>query len=195
MPTSIDLGQLPYDLQCLVLVVGGLSYGGGVSSTPDDQGLQGRSQSRNQGSLLGRHLEVDPVVHLDSHVWLEINLPGTKQQQVERRHHRHTLASHSSSPQFLIEYKERAGELNLFSAVVDAGLVNECNLGLRGVDLPLVRVHAHIGIQSHGQQSNHNIKLGVTAIEVVLLLGEALPREAAVDQDLPQLYLGLAHDA
>ena len=72
--------------------------------------------------------------------------------------------------------------------------MNERLLGLGCEHLPVLIVHTHVGVQPHGQQGHHHVQLGVRAGEVVLLREETLLGEAAVDEDVPQLSLGLPHD-
>ena len=173
--------------------MGGIGNGAGVSCTSDNQGLQSWPQGSNHRRYLGLHLEVDPVVHLDTQVGLEVNLPAAKQQQVDGRHHGHPLAGDGPRPQLLVEHEEGDGEVDDLPGAVDAGLVDQGNLGLRGVHLPLLTVHAHVGVQSHGQQGHHHVKVGVRTVEVVFPRYETLFRKSTIDQDVSQLVLGLPH--
>ena len=118
MPAGVDLGELLDGLERLVLLVCRLDDGAGVGGAPDHKHLQSRPQASHQGRHLSVHLEINPVVQSDVHVWLQINLPRAEHHQVERRHHRHAFTGHSSGPQLLIEHKEGDGELYGVSGTV-----------------------------------------------------------------------------
>ena len=171
-----------------------LDDGARLCGAPDHQHLQSRPQPSHHGRHLPVHLEVNPVVQSDIHVWLQINLPGAKHHQVKWRHHRHPFTGHGSGPQLLIEHKEGHGKLYRVSGAVHTRLVDESHLCLRCEDFSLLVVSADIGVETHGEQGRHHVELGVGGVEVVLLGNKALLREAAVDQDVPQLCLGLPHD-
>ena len=166
MTPGVDLGQLLDGLQCLVLLVCRLYNGAGVSGASDDEHLQGRPQPRHYGRHLRVHLEVNPVVQSDIHVWMQINLPGAEHHQLERRHHRHPFTGHSSGPQLLIEHKEGDGELNRVPGAVHTRLVDQRYLGLCSEHFPLLVVSADIGVEAHGQEGQHHVQFGVGGVEV-----------------------------
>ena len=62
--------------------------------------------------------------------------------------------------------------------------------------LPLLRVHAHVGVVAHGEQPRQQVQVGVGGAEEVEADGrEAVLGEAGVGQQLPQLLLGVGRSA
>ena len=75
--------------------------------------------------------------------------------------------------------------------IVDARLVDKRGLCLGGEDLPLLLVHADVGVGPHGHQRHYHVQFAVGSSEVEDLWGEALLGDPASDQEVSQLILGL----
>lgn len=191
MTARVELAELLDDLYGLVLLVGRLRNSVRLRSTPYDKSLEAGSEGSDGGRRARVNVKVEPVVQAHGALGHQLDLPRREEQEVDWCDHGHALAGDGPRPDLLVEDKERNGKGERFLGAVDARLVDEGRPGLSCQNLPLLLVHADVRVEPHGQQGNHHVQLGVRSSEIVVLGRETLLREAAGDEKLLELVLGL----